>query len=101
MRDIYFGESSIDINFCDLSTHYYRTKDGAIPDLTGSQVSVVLESLTPTIFNDLNLTLSIIADGSINIYWTYSDLTGVKVPFEVPQEIINIDRSKLGGDSLD
>jgi hypothetical protein len=44
MKDIHWGNSALDINICNPSSQYYRTKDGALPDLTGNTVTVVLQS---------------------------------------------------------
>lgn len=36
LRDIHFGNSLKDINLCDPSSQFYRTKDGRLPDLSGA-----------------------------------------------------------------
>jgi hypothetical protein len=33
--------------------------------------------------------------GNLNIKWTYQNNTDTKIPFEVPADIIGVDRSKL------
>ena len=95
LKDIHFGNSALDINICATSSQYYRTKSGDLPDLTSNTVTVELVSATPQALRDLNLTFSILESGNLNIKWSYSDNTGVKVPFEVPTDIIDVDRTKL------
>lgn len=55
-----------------------------------------MTSQTPAVMRDLNLTLSLLASGVVNIHWTYANMTGVdKLPFEIPTSIINADKGIL------
>jgi len=55
-----------------------------------------MKSQTPNVMRDLNVTVSLLASGVVNVHWTYANDTGVdKVPFEVPTTIINADKGIL------
>jgi hypothetical protein len=100
-QNLYFGDSTKDINLCNPTSQYYRTKDGAIPDLTGPTVSVVLENLQPGAFRDLQLDITMLATvGTLNVHWTYADMTDVKIPFEMPREIIDIDKTDINNSGV-
>lgn len=92
LKDVHFGTTGMDLNLCD-GSQYYRTKDGLLPDLTANNVSVVLESMTPHASRDLTLNLTMLSNGAINLHWTYQNFTDVKTPFEVPQDIIMLNRT--------
>jgi len=51
---IYFGTKKKDINFCNLTSHYYKIKDGIVPDLNkGNNITLYLESSTPEAVRDI------------------------------------------------
>lgn len=55
-----------------------------------------MKSQTPGVMRDLNVTLSLLASGVVNVHWTYANMTGVdKLPFEVPTSIVNPDKEIL------
>lgn len=91
MRDIHFGYTGEDLNLCNPESHFYRF-ESSLPSsvLNANNVSVTLTSQTPHVMRDLNLTLSLLETGVINIHWTYGNFTGVgKKPFEVPTLIVD------------
>jgi hypothetical protein len=96
LNSIQYGNSALDVNLCDPSTQYYRTSDGKLPDLTGNSATFNLTSGTPDALRDLTMTMSLLAGGSVNIKYTYANTTGTKAPFEVPSDIIDVDRSVAG-----
>ena len=88
-RDIYFGDSSKDINMCHPETNSYKFK-GAAPDLTKSHATAILTNLgqSPSI-PDLTLDLSILNTGAVTVQWYYSlNPSGWKKAFRVPSHII-------------
>lgn len=96
MRDIHFGQTGKDINICSPSANFYRTKDGQLPDLSRNTVSVVIESLTPHAARDLNLTMSVLKSGSVNVHWTFQNNSGLdRLPFEVPTQIVDPKKDEL------
>lgn len=60
-----------------------------MPDLSGPSVEVILESATPNALRDLNLSITALSNGNLNINWNFQNFTGVKKPFEVPSSIID------------
>ena len=100
MRDIHFGQTGKDINVCEPSTNYYRTKDGQLPDLSKNTVSVDIESLTPDAARDLTLTLSVLKTGSINVHWTFQNTTKLaRSTFEIPTQIVDPKKDELEADA--
>ena len=95
MGNVYFGNKGKDVNLCDASTNFYAIKDGNAPDLSKNTVETTLVSLTPNALRELKITFSVLSTGNLNIHWTYSDMTGVKVPFEIPNLIIDVNRTDL------
>jgi len=78
---VYFGNLETDINFCNLESHYYMIKDGILPDLNKTQsnnVTLYLESNTPHALRDIQLNLTIIPMGMLNIHYTYANSSGVE-----------------------
>ena len=52
--------------------------------------------MTPGALRDLTVSMSLLKEGALNIRYTYANMTGVtKAPFEVPAEIIDVDRKAL------
>ena len=97
MRDIHFGTTAQDLNLCAPESHFYRFND-TIPysSLDTNKFSVLMTSQTPNVMRDLNVTLSILESGVINVHYTYMNDTGVsKKPFEVPTSIVDAQKDKL------
>jgi len=96
LNNIYFGNSETDINLCKPANNFYKIKRGVVPFLGTPNVTLELESMTPNALRDLELKLSVLQNGMLNIHYTFKNFSdGVKVPFEMPQEIIDVDRSHL------
>lgn len=96
MRDIHFGTTTTDLNLCNPETHYYHFNSPDPKTFDSNKTSLILTSNTPNVIRDLNLTLSLLASGVINIHWTYANNTGVdKIPFEVPTTIIDPEKEIL------
>ena len=67
-----------------------------MPELTGNNVTFNLTSMTPDALRDLTMSISLLKAGTVNIKYTYSNMTGVtKAPFEVPAAIIDVNRTDL------
>jgi hypothetical protein len=94
MKDIHFGTSATDLNLCDISSQYYKVSGDAL-DLTKATATTTLTSLiTKAVLPDLQLTLSVLETGVVNVHWTYAD-KGKSAPFEVPTDIIQPNKDKL------
>ena len=95
LNSIHFGQKAKDINLCDSSTQFYQ-KVGDLPDLSGNNATFNVSSMTPGALRDLTVSMSLLKEGALNIRYTYANMTGVtKAPFEVPAEIIDVDRKAL------
>jgi hypothetical protein len=86
LSEIFFGNTKRDVNMCDLSTNYYFAD--SLPDLTKSNVTISLQNKKQDVLRNITLNLAILEDGNLNIHWTFSNFSGVKAPFEVPQSIV-------------
>ena len=95
LRDIHFGQSSKDINLCNPEINFYRTVDGKLPDLSKAQSVFQLKSAIAGMLPNLNMTLSILKNGQLNIHWNYDDSQTMEQPFEVPESVINVNKSDL------
>lgn len=51
--------------------------------------------MTPDALRDLKITFSVLSTGNLNIHWTYDSSEGVKVPFEIPNLLIDVNRTDL------
>jgi len=63
---LYFGNKEKDVNFCDLSSHSYKIKDGIVPDLSKNDtnhITLYLESNTPHALRDIELNLAVLPFG--------------------------------------
>lgn len=100
MKDIHYGTSATDLNLCDISSQYYKVSGDAL-DLTGVSTKTTLTSLTTKdLLPDLELTLTLLETGVVNVHWTYAD--SKSAPFEVPTDIIQPNKDKVSTtDTLD
>lgn len=91
LERIHYLKKGTDLNFCDPASDFYTT--ATIPDLSGSFASMNLTSSTAAALPiTMNFTLK--DSGLLNIKWSYTAKpNGTKTPFEVPQEIIDVDRT--------
>ena len=81
LRDIYFGDSSKDINMCDPTANYYKFK-GADIDLSSSHATTTLTNNKPGALQDLNLDIALLKSGVVTVRWNYaSQPAGWKTPF--------------------
>jgi hypothetical protein len=93
LKDIHFGTSATDLNLCDISSQYYKVSGNAI-DLTGVTAKTTLTSMTTkALLPDLELTLTLLKTGVVNVHWTYADKTSA--PFEVPTDIIQPNKDQV------
>ena len=101
MKDIIFGDSSKPGNLQGIcSSIPYRVKGGEQPDLSGPTVTFQLESCSSTLSKpDLNMTLSILKTGVINVFYTFSDESLYERPFEVPTSIVDPKRNEISEDA--
>jgi hypothetical protein len=90
---IYFGNKEKDLNLCDLKSHFYKIKDGIMPDLskiTTNNFSLILESSSPHTIRDLHLNFYVNPEDRLRIRYTYANMTGVEnVPFDIPDSVFN------------
>jgi alpha-glucosidase (family GH31 glycosyl hydrolase) len=94
LKDIHFGTSALDLNLCDISSQYYKVSGDPL-DLTGVTTKATLTSLTTkALLPDLELTLTLLETGVVNVHWTYAD-TSASAPFEVPTDIIQPNKDKV------
>ena len=88
LRDLYYGDSSKDINMCHPETNYYKVKTAG--DLTKSHTSVIVTNNKPGALQDLNLDLAILKSGVVSVKWNYANKpTDMKAPFQVPEDIVD------------
>jgi len=93
MQGIYFGTAAKDLNLCDLGSAKYNWQ--ATPDVSKNTAEAVLTSPVEKA-RDLKVTLKLLASGIVSLKWTYNTQTNdVKVPFEVPLEIVAPKNDKL------
>lgn len=91
MERMHYLQKGVDLNLCDPSTDFYTTDK--IPDLSGSFAQMDLTSATKGA-RPLTMNFTIFDSGVINVNWTYTKQEdGVKVPFNVPSDIIDVDRT--------
>lgn len=89
LRDIYFGDSSKDINMCHPETNFYKYK-GADIDLSSSHATTILTNNKPGALQDLTLELALLSKGAVKVMWKYANQpTGWKTPFTVPTDIVD------------
>ena len=93
MKDIHFGNSKREINYCNIGSQGYHVKAEQIIDLSKAQTTIVLENDVPHL-EELNLTLSLLSTGVININYNFAS-TKVKPAFEVPKDIVNPNKDSL------
>lgn len=93
MRDIHFGNSKKDLNLCNPSSNFYRVDDIAKikANLNSNTTSFDLSSKTPDAVKDITMQITLLANETINIYWTFKDDS--QKPFEVPLDIVNATRT--------
>jgi hypothetical protein len=70
-----------------------------MPDLTGNNVSFSLRSLAPGALPELTMSLSLLKEGALNMRYTYNR-PGSLPPFEVPSDIIDVNRTHLSSGVL-
>jgi len=88
---IHYLQKGVDLNLCDPTTDFYTTAD--TPDLSKATASMKLTSTTKAA-DDLLMRLTVLDTGVVNIKWTYDVLQpDKKQPFEVPQDVIDVDRT--------
>lgn len=88
LRDIYFGDSSKDVNLCDPTSNYYKLKAAA--DLSTAHTTVGLTNAQPAALQDLTLDLAVLSSGVVSVKWTYATQpAGWKAPFTVPENIVD------------
>lgn len=82
IRDVYFGKSGEDMNFCDMfgRSDFYHTKDFGPVYLNYSLSTVTLVNTNPA-YRSLKLTLSVLENGSVRVFWNYADR---HAPFKTP-----------------
>jgi hypothetical protein len=56
--------------------------------------------LKPNVVRDLNIELAILKSGIANIYWTYQNTSGTVAPFEVPFDIVSINRADIMAEAV-
>lgn len=87
LRDLYFGDSSKDINMCHPETNFYKMD--AAPNLDTNHVTVPMTNNKAGL-QPLNLDLAILNSGVVTVKWTYTNKPeGWKSPFTVPTDIID------------
>ena len=69
-----------------------------MPVLTSNKVNFTLRSMTPEALPDLIMSISLLKDGALNIRYTMADET--KAPFEVPADIIDVNRTNLASGAI-
>lgn len=99
MQAIFYGTKGKDMNLCHYQgdNYGYRVR-GDLPDLTKASASMILDPVDLPSLRSLTMDLSILKSGVINMKWTYQNLTDpeiIQAPFEVPTEIIDVDRTSL------
>jgi hypothetical protein len=96
------------------NAHYYHPVNNTVPDLSGNEVVVELETMDNNQsdwFKALNMTLRVLnttkdldpheTQGAVpvsvlNIFWEYDHLgTYYKDPYTVPDDIVHVNRTKL------
>jgi hypothetical protein len=88
---VHYLQKGVDFNLCDPTTDFYTITD--LPDLTKSSVSMTLTSTTKAA-RDLQMVLTVLSTGVLNMKWTFAKAEqGVKIPFQVPADIIDVDRT--------
>ena len=91
LRSIYYGNEEKDVNICNPPTNFYQVQNWP-PDLSSNTVNFTMKSLKPEAVPDVNMTISILAPGIINLYWKY--VTGTQ-PYEVPSQVVDVNRTDL------
>lgn len=69
-------------------------KGKELPDTSNNTVSFQLEAKNQMSRPTLNMTLSLLATGVVNIYYTFAD-ENIEKPFEVPLDVVNANKSEL------
>jgi len=88
LRDIYFGDSLVDVNMCDATANNYTLKAPA--DLSTSHTTVGLVNVQALALQDLTLDLAVLKTGVVTVKWNYATQpTGWKAPFMVPTDIVD------------
>lgn len=101
MRDIYYGDSSKNINMCDTAkkSQYYYIKEGKMPDLSGAVTEANL--MNEGHLKNLKLVLTLLETGVINVHWNFASTEGLlKTPFEVPIDIVDPKKSQVSTDKV-
>lgn len=90
VMNVYYGGPS-DLNLCNSSSFEYQV-DGDVPTLNVTNVTLKLKhQLLPSI----NVSIGFLDEGIVNVKWTWAKdsngnyPSGKKVPYEVPDEIVN------------
>lgn len=93
MRSIHYLERGVDINHCDPYHDYYYYEGQ--PDLSSNYAKVEFKSRTET-FKAMLMEFRVLESGVLNVKWNYNNShEALREPFEVPKEIIDVDRTKL------
>lgn len=97
MRSIHYLQRGVDINPCD-PYHDYYMYEGGEPDLSSNYAEVEFRSRTEAA-KRISMRLRVLESDSgtvLNVNWNYANQSDMpRTPFEVPSEIINVDRTKL------
>jgi hypothetical protein len=88
-----FGHEATDVNLCKEGAAAYTVTDAAKVDLSKSTATAQLASTNPTVYPNLKLDLAILDSGALNVYWTYEDPSGKRPIYEVPTDIVNINKT--------
>ncbi len=68
-----FGTTGTDFSLCSDNGSQYQWKDAASVDLSGVKASAILSHPMPDIYPDLNVTMSYLESGALNVHWTYDN----------------------------
>jgi hypothetical protein len=60
-----------------------------------TQIKMNLTAVKKDMLSDLVMTISLLRNETVNIHWTYSNNSGHSTPFEVPNDLVNVNRSDL------
>ena len=100
MKDIHFGTSATDLNLCDISSQFYKISGDPLDLATASTKATLKSQTTKDNLPDLELTLTLLETGVVNVHWTFADQTSA--PFEVPVTIVQPNKNKVSTtDTLD
>jgi len=70
MKDIHYGNTDTDINLCMPATNYYKY-NGDDYNLFTNSIEIPLYNMQNDWDKNLTLTISILADGTLNLFYTF------------------------------